>query len=37
MATLKEKRALLKKVEDQIQTLQDEYDKSVSEKESLSK
>lgn len=37
MATLKEKRALLKKVEDQIQALQDEYDKSVSEKESLSK
>ncbi|KAF6103026.1 dynein axonemal heavy chain 6 [Phyllostomus discolor] len=37
MATLKEKRALLKKVEDQIQALQDEYDKSVNEKESLAK
>ncbi|ELK30056.1 Dynein heavy chain 6, axonemal [Myotis davidii] len=37
MATLKEKRALLKKVEDQIQALQDEYDKSVSEKESLTR
>lgn len=37
MATLKEKRALLKQVEDQIQALQDEYDKSVYEKESLGK
>ncbi|XP_066123630.1 dynein axonemal heavy chain 6 [Saccopteryx bilineata] len=37
MATLKEKRALLKQVEDQIQTLQNEYDKSVNEKESLAK
>ncbi|XP_045684006.1 dynein axonemal heavy chain 6 [Phyllostomus hastatus] len=37
MATLKEKRALLKQVEDQIQALQDEYDKSVNEKESLAK
>lgn len=37
MATLKEKRELLKKVEGQIQALQDEYDKSVNEKESLGK
>ncbi|XP_072807658.1 dynein axonemal heavy chain 6 isoform X2 [Vicugna pacos] len=37
MATLKEKQALLKQVEDQIRTLQDKYDKSVSEKESLAK
>ncbi|XP_016058014.1 PREDICTED: dynein heavy chain 6, axonemal [Miniopterus natalensis] len=37
MATLKEKRALLKQVEDQIQALQDEYDRSVNEKESLTK
>uniref|UniRef100_A0A8C5NZ98 Dynein, axonemal, heavy chain 6 n=1 Tax=Jaculus jaculus TaxID=51337 RepID=A0A8C5NZ98_JACJA len=37
MATLKEKQALLKQVEDQIQALQDEYDKSVNEKESLAK
>ncbi|XP_007947093.1 dynein axonemal heavy chain 6 [Orycteropus afer afer] len=37
MATLKEKQALLKQVEDQIQDLQDEYDKSVNEKESLAK
>ncbi|KAB0403143.1 hypothetical protein E2I00_012479 [Balaenoptera physalus] len=35
MATLREKQALLKKVEDQIQALQHEYDKSVNEKESL--
>lgn len=37
MTTLKEKQALLKQVEDQIHTLQDEYDKSVNEKESLGK
>ncbi|KAB1256909.1 Dynein heavy chain 6; axonemal [Camelus dromedarius] len=37
MATLKEKQALLKQVEDQIRALQDKYDKSVSEKESLAK
>lgn len=37
MATLKEKQALLKQVEDKIQALQDEYDKSVHEKESLGK
>ncbi|KAM7079135.1 dynein axonemal heavy chain 6 [Molossus nigricans] len=37
MATLKEKRALLKQVEDQIQALEDEYKKSVNEKESLAK
>nr|KAF6328674.1 dynein axonemal heavy chain 6 [Pipistrellus kuhlii] len=37
MATLKEKRELLRKVEEQIQTLQDKYDKSVSEKESLTR
>uniref|UniRef100_A0A8D0TJA1 AAA+ ATPase domain-containing protein n=1 Tax=Sus scrofa TaxID=9823 RepID=A0A8D0TJA1_PIG len=37
MATLKEKQALLKQVEDQIQALQDEYDRSVNEKESLAK
>lgn len=37
MATLREKQALLKQVEDQIQALQDEYDKSVNEKESLGK
>uniref|UniRef100_A0A8C4FET8 Dynein axonemal heavy chain 6 n=1 Tax=Catagonus wagneri TaxID=51154 RepID=A0A8C4FET8_9CETA len=37
MATLKEKQALLKQVEDQIQSLQDEYDRSVNEKESLAK
>ena len=37
MATLKEKQALLKQVEDQIKTLQDEYDKGVNEKESLGK
>ncbi|XP_023392189.1 dynein heavy chain 6, axonemal [Pteropus vampyrus] len=37
MTTLKEKQALLKQVEDQIHTLQDEYDKSVNEKESLAK
>uniref|UniRef100_G3T3T9 Dynein axonemal heavy chain 6 n=1 Tax=Loxodonta africana TaxID=9785 RepID=G3T3T9_LOXAF len=37
MATLKEKQALLKQVEDQIQSLQDEYDKGVNEKESLAK
>ncbi|XP_008252409.2 dynein axonemal heavy chain 6 [Oryctolagus cuniculus] len=37
MATLREKQALLKQVEDQIQALQDEYDKSVNEKESLAK
>nr|XP_019611948.1 PREDICTED: dynein heavy chain 6, axonemal [Rhinolophus sinicus] len=37
MATLKAKQALLKQVEDQIQALQDEYDKSVNEKESLAK
>ncbi|XP_004437259.1 PREDICTED: dynein heavy chain 6, axonemal [Ceratotherium simum simum] len=37
MATLKEKQALLKQVEGQIQALQDEYDKGVNEKESLAK
>uniref|UniRef100_A0A8C8Z9L8 Dynein axonemal heavy chain 6 n=1 Tax=Prolemur simus TaxID=1328070 RepID=A0A8C8Z9L8_PROSS len=37
MATLKEKQALLRKVENQIQALQDEYDKGVNEKESLAK
>ncbi|KAI4587317.1 hypothetical protein MJG53_005104 [Ovis ammon polii x Ovis aries] len=37
MATLKEKQALLRQVEEQIQALQDEYDKSVNEKESLAK
>ncbi|XP_032208513.1 dynein heavy chain 6, axonemal isoform X2 [Mustela erminea] len=37
MATLREKQALLKQVENQIQALQDEYDKSVNEKESLAK
>ncbi|KAF6321024.1 dynein axonemal heavy chain 6 [Rhinolophus ferrumequinum] len=37
MATLKAKQALLKQVEGQIQALQDEYDKSVDEKESLAK
>ncbi|XP_012629713.3 dynein axonemal heavy chain 6 [Microcebus murinus] len=37
MATLKEKQALLRQVEKQIQALQDEYDKSVNEKESLAK
>ncbi|XP_006900461.1 PREDICTED: dynein heavy chain 6, axonemal [Elephantulus edwardii] len=37
LATLKDKQVLLKEVEDQIQALQDEYDKSVNEKESLSK
>uniref|UniRef100_A0A8D2JQJ9 Dynein axonemal heavy chain 6 n=1 Tax=Sciurus vulgaris TaxID=55149 RepID=A0A8D2JQJ9_SCIVU len=37
MATLKEKQALLRQVEDQIQALQDEYDKGVNEKESLAK
>lgn len=37
MATLKEKQALLRQVEEQIQALQDEYDKSVNEKESLGK
>ncbi|MEJ1286615.1 hypothetical protein NN561_017623 [Cricetulus griseus] len=37
MATLKEKQALLKQVEDQIKTLQDEYDKGVNEKESLAR
>ncbi|XP_037662920.1 dynein heavy chain 6, axonemal isoform X2 [Choloepus didactylus] len=37
MATLREKQALLKQVEDQIQALQDEYDRSVNEKESLAK
>lgn len=37
MATLKEKQALLKNVEGQIQALQDEYDKGVNEKESLGK
>ncbi|XP_044910410.1 dynein axonemal heavy chain 6 isoform X5 [Felis catus] len=37
MATLREKQALLKKVEDQIQALQDKYDKGVNEKESLAK
>lgn len=35
MATLKEKQALLKQVEDKIHALQDKYDKSVNEKESL--
>ncbi|XP_006738893.2 dynein heavy chain 6, axonemal [Leptonychotes weddellii] len=37
MATLREKQALLKQVEDQIQALQDEYDKGVNEKEGLAK
>ncbi|XP_053056801.1 dynein axonemal heavy chain 6 isoform X1 [Acinonyx jubatus] len=37
MTTLREKQALLKKVEDQIQALQDKYDKGVNEKESLAK
>ncbi|XP_036080207.1 dynein heavy chain 6, axonemal isoform X2 [Rousettus aegyptiacus] len=37
MATLKEKQALLKQVEDKIHALQDKYDKSVNEKESLAK
>ncbi|CAO2605458.1 Dynein axonemal heavy chain 6 [Lemmus lemmus] len=37
MATLKEKQALLRKVEDKIKALQDEYDKGVNEKESLAK
>ncbi|KAG8512932.1 Dynein heavy chain 6, axonemal [Galemys pyrenaicus] len=37
MATLKEKQTLLRKVEAQIQALQDEYDRSVNEKESLAK
>ncbi|MXQ83245.1 hypothetical protein E5288_WYG018809 [Bos mutus] len=37
MATLKEKQALLRQVEEQIQALQDEYDKGVNEKESLAK
>lgn len=37
MATLKEKQALLRQVEDQIKTLQDEYDRGVNEKESLGK
>jgi hypothetical protein len=37
MATLKEKQALLKQVEDQIKTLQDKYEKGVNEKESLGK
>lgn len=37
MATLREKQALLKNVEDQIQALQREYNKSVNEKESLGK
>nr|XP_004029568.4 dynein axonemal heavy chain 6 [Gorilla gorilla gorilla]XP_055234907.1 dynein axonemal heavy chain 6 [Gorilla gorilla gorilla] len=37
MATLREKQALLRQVEDQIQALQDEYDKGVNEKESLAK
>ena len=37
MATLKEKQALLRQVEEQIQALQDEYDEGVNEKESLGK
>ncbi|XP_012666455.1 dynein heavy chain 6, axonemal [Otolemur garnettii] len=37
MATLKEKQALLRQVENQIQALQDEYDRGVNEKESLAK
>uniref|UniRef100_A0A8B7WIF1 Dynein heavy chain 6, axonemal n=1 Tax=Castor canadensis TaxID=51338 RepID=A0A8B7WIF1_CASCN len=37
LATLKEKQALLRQVENQIQALQDEYDRSVNEKESLAK
>ncbi|XP_055452394.1 dynein axonemal heavy chain 6 [Psammomys obesus] len=37
MATLREKQALLRKVEDQIKALQDEYDNGVNEKESLAK
>ncbi|XP_005385504.1 PREDICTED: dynein heavy chain 6, axonemal [Chinchilla lanigera] len=37
VATLRQKQALLKQVEDQIQALQDKYDKGVNEKESLAK
>ncbi|XP_055256564.1 dynein axonemal heavy chain 6 [Moschus berezovskii] len=37
MATLREKQELLRQVEEQIQALQDEYDKGVNEKESLAK
>ncbi|XP_010633543.1 dynein heavy chain 6, axonemal [Fukomys damarensis] len=37
MATLGEKQALLKQVEDQMQALRDEYDKGVNEKESLAR
>ncbi|XP_054557771.1 dynein axonemal heavy chain 6 isoform X3 [Talpa occidentalis] len=37
LTTLREKQTLLKKVEAQIQALQDEYDRSVNEKESLAK
>nr|XP_035128016.2 dynein axonemal heavy chain 6 isoform X3 [Callithrix jacchus] len=37
MATLREKQALLRQVENQIKALQDEYDKSINEKESLAK
>ncbi|XP_060043693.1 dynein axonemal heavy chain 6 [Erinaceus europaeus] len=37
MATLREKQSLLRQVENQIQALQDEYDKSINEKESLAK
>ncbi|XP_064233926.1 dynein axonemal heavy chain 6 isoform X3 [Aotus nancymaae] len=37
VATLREKQALLRQVENQIKALQDEYDKSINEKESLAK
>ncbi|XP_074253757.1 dynein axonemal heavy chain 6 isoform X5 [Saimiri boliviensis] len=37
MATLREKQALLRLVENQIKALQDEYDRSINEKESLAK
>ncbi|XP_037589527.1 dynein heavy chain 6, axonemal [Cebus imitator] len=37
MATLREKQALLRQVENQIKALQDEYDRSINEKEGLAK
>lgn len=37
LATLKEKQNLLRQVENQIQALQDEYDRSINEKESLAR
>lgn len=37
MATLQEKQRKLKEVEEQIKELQDKYDKSLGEKESLGK